>query len=184
MLISTAAWVASSHQSQGLPCCASFAPTPSSDSHARPLLPSSVLRPPGVQDRLSPRALRFLGGGARGFTLCSGAQVQLDPILLPHGARGSPLYEPLPPFGPSAARCRLLCPRLTSAPRSGRLAAISVSLPRRSADLRGKTDRLRGTPAGFTTPTLNGHGLHWPWTSRSLARSSGGEGPRSNSGLS
>jgi hypothetical protein len=28
-----------------------------------------------------------LGGGARGFTLCSGAQVQFDLILLPHGAR-------------------------------------------------------------------------------------------------
>ena len=29
----------------------------------------------------------FLGGGARGFTLCSGAQVQLNLIVLPHGAR-------------------------------------------------------------------------------------------------
>src|SRR5262249_37011570 len=34
----------------------------------------------------------------------------------------SPLSCPLPPFGPSAARRRLLCPRLTSAPRSDRLA--------------------------------------------------------------
>ena len=33
-------------------CCASLAPTPSSDSHARPLLPSTALRPPGVRDRL------------------------------------------------------------------------------------------------------------------------------------
>ena len=35
------------------------------------------------------RRARFglLGGGARGFTLCSGAQVQLDLIVLPHGAR-------------------------------------------------------------------------------------------------
>src|SRR5215467_2857645 len=42
----------------------------------------------------------------------------------------SPLYWPLPPFGPSAARRRLLCPRLTSALRSDRLATISVSIPR------------------------------------------------------
>src|SRR5689334_10456904 len=35
----------------------------------------------------------------------------------------SPLYWPLPPFGPSAARCRLLRPQLTSALRSDRLAA-------------------------------------------------------------
>src|SRR5436305_11698717 len=33
----------------------------------------------------------------------------------------SPLYWPLPPFRPSAARCRLLRPRLTSALWSGRL---------------------------------------------------------------
>ena len=29
----------------------------------------------------------FLGGSARGFTLRSGAQVQLDLIVLPHGVR-------------------------------------------------------------------------------------------------
>jgi hypothetical protein len=37
-----------------------------------------------------------------------------------------PLYWPLPAFRPSAARCRLLRPRLTSALRSGRLATASV----------------------------------------------------------
>src|ERR1700692_1686356 len=37
-----------------------------------------------------------------------------------------PLYWPLPAFGPSAARCRLLCPLLTSALRSGRLTTPSV----------------------------------------------------------
>src|SRR5262245_28708803 len=42
----------------------------------------------------------------------------------------SPLYWPLPSFGPSAARCRLLCPLLTSAARSDRLAATSVPNPR------------------------------------------------------
>src|SRR6266702_3905840 len=38
----------------------------------------------------------------------------------------SPLYWPLPAFGPSAARCRLLRPLLTSALRSGRLTTTSV----------------------------------------------------------
>src|SRR2546429_6422479 len=41
-------------------CCASLAPTLSSGSHARLLLPSTVPRPPGVRDRLSPCALRAL----------------------------------------------------------------------------------------------------------------------------
>jgi len=50
-------------------------------------------------------------------------------------AREKPFYWPLPPFGPSAARRRLLCPRLTPAPRSDRLAATSVSLPGHGAGL-------------------------------------------------
>src|SRR4051794_2643422 len=41
--------------------CASLAPTLPSDSHARPLLPSTALRPPGVRDWLSPHVLRPLG---------------------------------------------------------------------------------------------------------------------------
>src|SRR5947208_7092545 len=72
---------------------------------------------------------------------------------------------PLPPFGPSAARRRLLCPRLTSTPRSDRLATTSV--PRDTAQTsRGKTDRLRRTPAGSTTPTLDGRGLRDHWLAR------------------
>src|SRR5215208_2653156 len=37
-----------------------LAPMLASDSHARPSLPSTALRPPGVRDRLSPRVLRPL----------------------------------------------------------------------------------------------------------------------------
>src|SRR5215475_15458076 len=40
----------------------------------------------------------------------------------------SPLYLPLPPFRPSPA-ARLLCPLLTPALRSGRLATPAVPLP-------------------------------------------------------
>src|SRR5262249_16833063 len=41
-------------------CCPSPAPPPSSGPPARQLLPSTVRRPPGVRDRLPPRALRSL----------------------------------------------------------------------------------------------------------------------------
>ena len=52
------------------------------------------------------RRARFglLGGGASGFTRRSGAQVQLDLIVLPHRRARSPFYWPLPAFGPSADR--------------------------------------------------------------------------------
>ena len=50
------------------------------------------------------RRARFglLGGGAQGFTLRPGAQVQLDLILLPHGSREIAVLLAIPPFGPSA----------------------------------------------------------------------------------
>ena len=63
------------------------------------------------------RRARFglLGGGARGFTLCSGAQVQLDLIVLPHDAREITALlaastvrafgSALPPTMPSADFC-------------------------------------------------------------------------------
>src|SRR6516225_3196838 len=126
----------SSRRSPPRPCCASLAPTLSSDSHARQLLPLTAPRPPGVRDRFSPRALRSLGrrhSGLHPSLRCpSSGRPDSSAAWL---AREKPLYWPLPPFGPSAARRRLLCPRLTSAPRSGRLTATSVPLPRHSADL-------------------------------------------------
>src|SRR5262249_26471442 len=98
------------------PCCASLAPTLSSGSHARQLLPLTVRRPPGFRGRLPPRALRTLGrrrSGLHPSLRCpSSARPDSSAAWL---ARIRPLYWPLPPFGPSAARRRLLCPRLTSA---------------------------------------------------------------------
>src|SRR5205807_8203822 len=122
-------------------------------------LPSTVLRPPGVRDRLSPRALRSLGQRRSGLhpSLRCSSTAPADPSAA-WLARDRRSTCPLPPFGPSAARRRLLCPRLTSTPRSDRLATTSV--PRDTAQTsRGKTDRLRRTPAGSTTPTLDGRGL-------------------------
>jgi hypothetical protein len=71
----------------------------------------------------------LFGGGASGFTRCPGAQVQLDLILLPHS---SP--EIAAPLATSTVRAfaglpRLLCPLLTSALRSERLATPAVPLP-------------------------------------------------------
>jgi hypothetical protein len=100
------------------------------------------------------------GGDASGFTLCPGAQVQLDLILLPHGSHEiAALLAPSTVRAFAAARCRLLCPRLTSALRSGRLTTASVPNRDTTQTSRGKTDRLHRTPAGFTTPTLDDRGL-------------------------
>src|SRR5206468_5764354 len=55
-------------------------------------------------------------------------------------------------------RAGLLCPLLTSAPRSGRLATASV--PKDTAQIsRSKPDSLHRTPAGFTVLALDGYGL-------------------------
>jgi hypothetical protein len=55
-------------------------------------------------------------------------------------------------------RVGLLCPLLTSTPRSGHLAMTSV--PRDTAQISwGKSSNLRRTPAGFTVTALDGYGL-------------------------
>jgi hypothetical protein len=51
---------------------------------------------------------------------------------------------------------RLLCPLLTSPPRSRALRPAQSELSDTAEISRGKTDRLRRTPAGFTTPALDG----------------------------
>src|SRR5262249_29677233 len=80
-----------------------------------------------------------------------------------------PIYSPFPstpsrgPFGPSAAFLEwiagLVCPLLTSASRSDRLAAASV--PKDTTQIsRSKPDSLHRTPAGFTVLALfDGYGL-------------------------
>ena len=108
------------------------------------------------------RRVRFnaLGGGLQGFTLCSGAQVQfkLDFCCIAHARTDSStchFYR----SGLRRLRCRLLCPQLTSALRSGRLAVAPVPKWDAVQTSRGKIDRLPRTPAGFTTPSLDDYGL-------------------------
>src|SRR6266853_5016415 len=61
-------------------------------------------------------------------------------------------------FGIFTRRTGLLCPLLTSAPRSGCLAASSV--PGDTVQIsRSKPDSLRRTPAGFTVLAIDGYGL-------------------------
>jgi hypothetical protein len=54
---------------------------------------------------------------------------------------------------------RLLCHLLTSPPRSRALRPAQSGFPDASEISRGKTDRLGRTPAGFTTPALDGRGF-------------------------
>ena len=139
-------------------CCASLVPTLSSGSHARPLLPSTAPRPPGIRDWPSPRALRSLGRRCFGLhpPLWCPSSVRSDPSAA-WLARENQLYSPLPPFGPSTVRCRLLCQLL----RCGQVALRRPqSRCRDTAQTsRGKIDRLHRALAGFTTPTLDDCGL-------------------------
>nr|BCE78736.1 hypothetical protein XF9B_01570 [Bradyrhizobium diazoefficiens]BCE96137.1 hypothetical protein XF11B_01580 [Bradyrhizobium diazoefficiens]BCF04786.1 hypothetical protein XF12B_01590 [Bradyrhizobium diazoefficiens]BCF57209.1 hypothetical protein XF18B_01570 [Bradyrhizobium diazoefficiens] len=99
---------------------------------------------------------RLSGAGASGFTLRSGAQVQLDLILLPHGSHEiaallttstvQAFSGALPPTTPSADFCAAVRP-----------SCDGLSLTAQTS--RGKTDRLHRTPAEFTTPTFDDLGL-------------------------
>ena len=95
---------------------------------------------------------------ASGFTLRRGREGQVKLGFLPHGSCESAVLLATPPFGPSAARC-LLCPLLTSPPRSRASLPAQSGVPDTTGTSRGKTDRLRRTPAGFTTPALDDRGL-------------------------
>src|ERR1039458_6582534 len=68
----------------------------------------------------------------------------------------SPFYLPFHRSGLRRSALRLICPLLTSPPRSRTLPSAQS---KNSDTSRGKTDRLRRTPAGFTTPVLDGRGL-------------------------
>ncbi len=59
----------------------------------------------------------------------------------------------------SCAAQRTLCPLLTSPPRSRALRPAQSDVPDTPEISRGKIDRLHRTPAGFTTPALDGRGL-------------------------
>src|SRR5215813_7227648 len=101
---------------------------------------------------------------ARGFTSARHRQVQLELVWRSRCRHEMPDLLTLS-FNPSSGTVRafgqragLLCPLLTSAPRSGRLTTSSV--PKDTMQIsRSKPDSLHRTPAGFTVLALDGYGL-------------------------
>src|SRR5262249_41996973 len=108
-----------------------LAPVPSSDCYAPLSLPWSAQRPPGFRHRFSPRRLQSLGRGRSGLhPLRRGPSPALavSSAAWPARDRRSTCL-----FHRSCLHrvVRLLCPLLTSAPRSEPLAVPAVPLPRR-----------------------------------------------------
>ena len=101
----------------------------------------------------------LLGCGAWGFTPCSGAQVQHHLIVLPIHPREIAALLASSTVQAFGGLLRLLCPLLTSPPRSRALRPAQSGCPDTAETSRGKIDRLPRTPAGFTTPVLDGCGL-------------------------
>src|SRR5205823_4448631 len=101
---------------------------------------------------------------ARGFTPVRHRQAQFELVWRSRFGHETPDLFALS-FNPLSGtvwafgrRTGLLCPLLTSAPRSGRLATASV--PKDTAQIsRSKPDSLHRTPAGFTVLALDGYGL-------------------------
>src|SRR5664280_1058112 len=77
----------------------------------------------------------------------------------------SPFYLPFHVWA-FGGLLHLLCPLLTSPPRSRTLRSAQSGLPDAPKPSRGKIDRLHRTPAGFTTPVLDGRGLRDPLLAR------------------
>ena len=137
-----------------LPCCAPLAPTLSSD-----FMLDDCFHPRSCNRRVFNAGLRcvlrFLGE-CSGFALAPAPEVQLDLIILPLGAHEIGVYWRPPSVRASAACCRPTTPsadfcaavRSLRQPQSHCRDAAQIS--------RGKTDRLRRTPAGSTTPTFDG----------------------------
>src|SRR3954468_920214 len=98
-------------------------------------------------------------GAARGFTPYLRPKGQLQLAFLPLDP-----HEITALFAHSAVRAfvglsQLLCPLLTSLPRSRGLRPAQSGKPNPTEISRGKLARLRRTPAGSTTPALDGPGL-------------------------
>src|SRR5215471_15585950 len=122
---------------------------------------------------------------ARGFTPAGFRQGQLELVWRSHCGHETtdhtrPFLQPLlgdrsglrPPF--LVWMAGLLCPLLTSAPRSDRLAAASV--PKDTTQIsRSKPDSLHRTPAGFTVLALDGDQLRKKWPK--LAAAAGASDP-------
>src|SRR5215203_1692752 len=119
--------------------------------------PAAKLSTQGIAARASVPSLPLLGASP----LASREKASSSWIFCRITRPRPPVLLASPPFGPSPpGQARgLLCPLLTSPPRSRTLPSAQSGIPDAAWISRGKTDRLRRTPAGFTTPTLDGSGL-------------------------
>lgn len=151
----------SSRRSPARPCCAVPVSAPSSGCRVRPPAPCAAhTRPPGVRARLAPPRLRTLR--ARRLGLHPSPPPRRPAPAGFSAAWSSRARRPTCPLHRSGLRpafCRLLCPLLTSAPRSRASRPAQSGIPDATQISRGKTDHLRRTPAGFTTPALDDRGL-------------------------
>ena len=100
-----------------------------------------------------------LGSGAPGFTLRLRlqGQFQLDiPPLGPHERTVLLTLSVVQAFvgKPTTMPSADFCAAMTAL-----ASTLSPGLPDTTQTSRGKTDRLHRTPAGFTTPALDGYGL-------------------------
>jgi hypothetical protein len=121
----------------------------------------------GVWKRVSPRTLRSLHHRAVGLHPSDLASRPGTTGVLPHRAVEMRVSTPpLPSVRAFGGSLHLICPLLTSPPRSRTLRPAQSGFPDAPKISRGKIDRLHRTPAGFTTPVLDGRGLRDPLLAR------------------
>ncbi len=96
---------------------------------------------------------------APGFTPRPWREGQLQLGFLPHIPHEIAVLSLFPRSGLHRGRPRLLCPLLTSTPRSPASLHAQSGRPDTTWTSRGKSNRLHRGPAGSTAPALDGRGL-------------------------
>ncbi len=99
------------------------------------------------------------GADASGFTHRPLAESQFELDFRPLGQCENSALLALSTVRAFGRYAGLLCPLLTSAPRSHALRRAQSGVPDTARTSRGKFGRLPRTPAGFTTPAFDDHGL-------------------------
>ena len=129
-------------------------------------------QPLGVRVRHAPCGFRYLGLRRSGLhpSLRLQGQFQLD--IPPLGPHERTVLLTLSAFGPSSAKPTTMPSADFCAAITGLAVPLSPGLPDTTQTSRGKTDRLHRTPAGFTTPALDGYGLRDHWLARPAGQAS------------
>ena len=139
---------------------------PSSDCRAPPPPPLTVpAQPPGVRVRRAHAGFGPLVSGAPGFTLRLRLQGQFQLDFLPLGPHERSVLLTLSVVRAFAGKPATM-PSADFWPRSRSLRTAQSGISGHGQISRGKTDRLRRTPAGSTIPALDGYGLRGPLPAR------------------